>query len=185
MSEATLAPGRRLSQLRQGMGLSQRRVAELSGLTHSAISTIEQDKVSPAVSTLQKLLKVYGLSLSEFFSEPVIIEPPKVVVNADELIDIGSQGVSLKLIHNGNAGRTLAMLLETYEPGTTTGEKIRHQGEETGTLLEGEIVLTISGQRYHLQAGQSYVINTANPHSFSNISTQRCRIVSAHTPATF
>lgn len=41
-----------------------------SGLTHSAISTIEQDKVSPAISTLQKLLKVYGLSLSEFFSEP-------------------------------------------------------------------------------------------------------------------
>ncbi len=51
-------------------GLSQRRAAELSGLTHSAISTIEQDKVSPAISTLQKLLKVYGLSLSEFFSEP-------------------------------------------------------------------------------------------------------------------
>jgi HTH-type transcriptional repressor of puuD len=67
MNDATLAPGRRLSQIRQELGLSQRRVAELSGLTHSAISTIEQDKVSPAVSTLQKLLKVYGLSLSEFF----------------------------------------------------------------------------------------------------------------------
>ena len=66
MNDATLAPGRRLSQIRQELGLSQRRVAELSGLTHSAISTIEQDKVSPAVSTLQKLLKVYGLSLSEF-----------------------------------------------------------------------------------------------------------------------
>ena len=60
MSEASLAPGKRLSQIRQQLGLSQRRVAELSGLTHSAISTIEQDKVSPAISTLQKLLKVYG-----------------------------------------------------------------------------------------------------------------------------
>jgi len=59
MNEATLAPGRRLAEIRQQMGMSQRRVAELSGLTHSAISTIEQDKVSPAVSTLQKLLKVY------------------------------------------------------------------------------------------------------------------------------
>jgi HTH-type transcriptional repressor of puuD len=46
MNDATLAPGRRLSQIRQELGLSQRRVAELSGLTHSAISTIEQDKVS-------------------------------------------------------------------------------------------------------------------------------------------
>lgn len=183
MNEA--APGRRLSEIRQQMGMSQRRVAELSGLTHSAISTIEQDKVSPAVSTLQKLLKVYGLSLSEFFSEPVKDEPPKVVIDAGELIDIGSQGVSLRLIHNGNPARTLAMLIETYEPGATTGEKIRHQGEETGTLLEGQITLTISGQSYSLYAGQSYVINTGHPHSFTNSSTQPCRIVSAHTPATF
>ena len=180
-----VAPGRRLSELRLQMGMSQRRVAELSGLTHSAISTIEQDKVSPAVSTLQKLLKVYGLSLSEFFSETVTDEAPKVVIDADELIDIGSQGVSLKLIHNGNPARTLAMLLETYAPGATTGEKIRHQGEETGTLLEGQITLTISGQSYQLQAGQSYVINTSHPHSFTNSSAQPCRIISAHTPATF
>ncbi|MEI2626153.1 HTH-type transcriptional regulator PuuR [Erwinia aphidicola] len=185
MSETLLAPGRRLAEIRQQMGLSQRRVAELSGLTHSAISTIEQDKVSPAVSTLQKLLKVYGLSLSEFFAEKVQDEPPKVVIDAHELIDIGSQGVSLRLIHNGNPQRTLAMLLETYEPGATTGEKIRHQGEEIGTLLEGEIILTISGQSYPLRAGQSYVINTSQPHSFTNTSTRPCRIISAHTPATF
>ncbi len=58
MSDEGLAPGKRLSEIRQQQGLSQRRAAELSGLTHSAISTIEQDKVSPAISTLQKLLKV-------------------------------------------------------------------------------------------------------------------------------
>lgn len=63
--------------IRQQLGLSQRRAAELSGLTHSAISTIEQDKVSPAISTLQKLLKVYGLSLSEFFSEPEKPDEPR------------------------------------------------------------------------------------------------------------
>ena len=48
MSDEGLAPGKRLSEIRQQQGLSQRRAAELSGLTHSAISTIEQDKVSPA-----------------------------------------------------------------------------------------------------------------------------------------
>lgn len=185
MNDGTLAPGRRLSQIRQERGLSQRRVAELSGLTHSAISTIEQDKVSPAVSTLQKLLKVYGLSLSEFFSEPKKDEPPRVIVRPENLVELGGQGVSLKLIHNGLPQRNLAMLLETYEPGASTGEKLRHAGEETGTLLEGEITLVINGQSYHLNAGESYVIDTGLPHSFTNTSTQPCRIVSAHTPANF
>ena len=63
--------------------------------------------------------------------------------------------------------------------------KIKHQGEEIGTLLEGEIVLTINGQSYCLSAGQSYAINTGIPHSFSNTSARICRIVSAHTPTTF
>ncbi len=166
-------------------GLSQRRAAELSGLTHSAISTIEQDKVSPAISTLQKLLKVYGLSLSEFFSEPEKPDEPQVVINQDDLIEMGSQGVSMKLVHNGNPNRTLAMIFETYQPGTTTGERIKHQGEEIGTVLEGEIILTINGQDYHLVAGQSYAINTGIPHSFSNTSAGICRIISAHTPTTF
>ncbi|TWD39798.1 HTH-type transcriptional regulator PuuR [Pantoea sp. SJZ147] len=185
MSDATQAPGRRLSQIRQAMGLSQRRVAELAGLTHSAISTIEQDKVSPAVSTLQKLLKVYGLSLSEFFSEPKGQDGPKVVVRAGDLLEIGSQGVSLKLIDNGTTRRALGMLLETYQPDASTGEKLRHAGEETGTLLEGQIVLEINGQQFHLSAGESYVIDTGLPHSFTNPADVPCRIVSAHTPANF
>ncbi|VDZ68680.1 Putrescine utilization regulator (plasmid) [Klebsiella aerogenes] len=95
---------------------------------------------------------------------------------------MGSQGVSMKLVHNGNPNRTLAMIFETYQPGTTTGERIKHQGEEIGTILEGEIVLTINGQSYHLVAGQSYAINTGIPHSFSNTSAGICRIISAHTP---
>jgi HTH-type transcriptional repressor of puuD len=33
------------------LGLSQRRVAELSGLTHGAICMIEQNKVSPSVAS--------------------------------------------------------------------------------------------------------------------------------------
>ncbi|EMJ9330676.1 HTH-type transcriptional regulator PuuR [Escherichia coli] len=173
MSDEGLAPGKRLSEIRQQQGLSQRRAAELSGLTHSAIST------------LQKLLKVYGLSLSEFFSEPEKPDEPQVVINQDDLIEMGSQGVSMKLVHNGNPNRTLAMIFETYQPGTTTGERIKHQGEEIGTVLEGEIVLTINGQDYHLVAGQSYAINTGIPHSFSNTSAGICRIISAHTPTTF
>lgn len=122
---------------------------------------------------------------SSGFSEPEKPDEPQVVINQDDLIEMGSQGVSMKLVHNGNPNRTLAMIFETYQPGTTTGERIKHQGEEIGTVLEGEIVLTINGQDYHLVAGQSYAINTGIPHSFSNTSAGICRIISAHTPTTF
>ncbi|BFO10951.1 hypothetical protein GGER_34610 [Serratia rubidaea] len=46
-----------------------------------------------------------------------------MVIEAEDLIEIGSQGVSMKLVHNGSPTRNLAMMLETYQPGSTTGEK--------------------------------------------------------------
>jgi HTH-type transcriptional repressor of puuD len=203
MSDEGLAPGKRLSEIRQQQGLSQRRAAELSGLTHSAISTIEQDKVSPAISTLQKLLKILTREVDILKLETELSAKVKEQIDQNQreyfmreqikaiTEELGeadspqSQGVSMKLVHNGNPNRTLAMIFETYQPGTTTGERIKHQGEEIGTVLEGEIVLTINGQDYHLVAGQSYAINTGIPHSFSNTSAGICRIISAHTPTTF
>ncbi|MGL4778067.1 MAG: helix-turn-helix domain-containing protein, partial [Aeromonas veronii] len=112
--------GERLAAVRHQLGLSQRRAAELSGLTHGAICMIEQDKVSPSVASLQKLLTIYGLPLSRFFAEEES-RTPEVVIKADQLIELGSQGVSLKLVHNGNNRRQLGFMLETYPPGTDTG----------------------------------------------------------------
>ncbi|EKP0308334.1 HTH-type transcriptional regulator PuuR [Aeromonas veronii] len=177
--------GERLAAVRHQLGLSQRRAAELSGLTHGAICMIEQDKVSPSVASLQKLLTVYGLPLSRFFAEEEQSHPPQVVIKAGQLIELGSQGVSMKLVHNGNNRRQLGFMLETYPPGTDTGGQVTHLGEEVGTVLEGSVVLTVAGQSYQLEAGDSYVIDTGEPHSFSNPSGQTCRIVSAHTPASF
>ncbi|MEZ6972814.1 MULTISPECIES: HTH-type transcriptional regulator PuuR [Aeromonas] len=177
--------GERLAATRRRLGLSQRRVAELSGLTHGAICMIEQDKVSPSVASLQKLLSVYELPLSRFFAEEEVASTPSVVIKAEQLIELGSQGVSMKLVHNGNNRRQLGFMLETYAPGTDTGGQVTHLGEEVGTVLEGSVILTVAGQTYQLSAGDSYVIDTGEPHSFSNPSGQVCRIVSAHTPANF
>ncbi|MGY3857250.1 HTH-type transcriptional regulator PuuR [Aeromonas intestinalis] len=176
--------GERLAATRRRLGLSQRRAAELSGLTHGAICMIEQNKVSPSVASLQKLLSVYELPLSRFFAEEEG-RSPSVVIKPDQLIELGSQGVSMRLVHNGNNRRQLGFMLETYAPGTDTGGQVKHLGEEVGTVLEGSVVLTLGGQSYSLSAGDSYVIDTGEPHSFSNPSGETCRIVSAHTPASF
>ncbi len=119
--------GERLAATRRRLGLSQRRVAELSGLTHGAICMIEQDKVSPSVASLQKLLSVYELPLSRFFAEEEG-GTPSVVIKAEQLIELGSQGVSMKLVHNGNNRRQLGFMLETYAPVPTPAARSRIWG---------------------------------------------------------
>ena len=65
--------GTRLKLVRERNNLSQRELARRSGLTNSTISQIEQNRVSPSVSSLKKLLEGIPMSLAEFFSfdEPV------------------------------------------------------------------------------------------------------------------
>lgn len=42
-----------------------------------------------------------------------------MVIKAEQLIELGSQGVSMKLVHNGNNRRQLGFMLETYAPAPT------------------------------------------------------------------
>lgn len=56
-------PGRLLREARIRHGVSQERLAIRAGTTQSAISRIEQDRVSPSVKTLTELLHLLGEDL--------------------------------------------------------------------------------------------------------------------------
>jgi transcriptional regulator with XRE-family HTH domain len=58
-----LEPGRLLREARIRHGLSQERLAIRAGTTQSAISRIEQERGSPAVRTLEELLRLMGEDL--------------------------------------------------------------------------------------------------------------------------
>ena len=179
--------GKNIVQLRKEHGLSQRELAERAGITHSAISSIENGKVSPSVSSLQKIVNVFSLSLSEFFTfDQPNSDEVKVVITSEELIEMGSESVSMKLVSHGNKDQVIGFLIEEYAPHSTTGTaEIKHEGEEIGTILEGEITLEYKGQSFIIKQGESYIIDTTLPHKFTNHTDKACRMISAHTPTTF
>ena len=83
--------GKNIAHLRKERGWSQRELAERAGITHSAISSIENGKVSPSVSSLQKIVNEFSLSLSEFFTlEQQSDKKVKVLVKSDELIEMAA-----------------------------------------------------------------------------------------------
>ncbi len=179
--------GAQLSEMRLAKGFSQRKLAQLAGLTNTAINGIEHGRSSPSVNTLERILEALGSDLASFFAtyQREQQREIKTVVKRDELINIGTDHVSLQLIHNGNPARQLAMLIEHYPPHSQTEEKISHEGEEVGTVLSGEITIILGETVYHLIAGDSYVFDTSIPHTFINESDSEARIISAHSPTTY
>lgn len=175
----------RLVRLRQG--LSQRELAKRAGVTNSTISMIEKNSVSPSISSLKKVLSGIPMSLVEFFSmDGATTHTAQVVYRAGELPDISDGTVTMKLVGGARLERQLAFLDETYPPGADTGaDMLTHEGEEAGLVLEGRLELTLNGQVYLLEPGDSYYFDSNQPHRFRNCHEQPARLISATTPANF
>lgn len=177
--------GARLKQLRMQRDLSQRELAKRAGVTNSTISLIEQNSVSPSVSSLKKILDALPVTISEFFAG----EQPsseQIFYRANELTEIGDGVLSWRLIGARRPHRNMSILHERYPPGADTGvDMLEHDGEEGGVIVSGTIELTVGSEARLLTAGDAYYFDSRLPHRFRNVSDGECIIVSANTPPSF
>ena len=177
--------GERLRNVRLTFGLSQRALARRAGVTNGLISLIEQNRVSPSVSSLKKVLDGVPMTLAEFFTLDMAAAP-KAFFGAEELTELGNEQVSLRLVAAQRAGRQLTLLHEKYAPGAETGdEMLTHRGEEGGIVVKGRIELTLAGVTRVLSAGEAYYFSSHLPHRFRNVGREPCEIISASTPPSF
>lgn len=178
--------GERLRGVRTMYGLSQRELARRAGVTNGLISLIEQNRVSPSVGSLKKVLDGVPMSLADFFT----MQPggePQVFFAEDDLVEIGTDDdVSYRLVAAARSGRQITMLRERYAPGAATGEDaLTHRGEEAGIVLRGRIEVTVGGSTRVLGPGEAYYFSSSIPHRFRNVGRELCEIISANTPPSF
>ncbi|SHI23859.1 cupin domain-containing protein [Ferrimonas marina] len=177
--------GQRLRAIRLGSGLSQRELAKRTGVTNGFISQIENNAVSPSVSSLKKVLDGIPISLTTFF-DMAESQPSQVVFRAEQMPDIGSESIEYRLVGHSLKGRAIGMLNESLAPGADTGtDMLCHEGEECGVVIEGEVELTVGDEVFLLGPGDGYYFDSQRPHRFRNIGSQPARLVSANTPPTF
>ena len=177
--------GKRLRIVREAAGLSQRQLAKRSDVSNATISLIEQNRTSPSVGLLKRVLDGVPMSLAEFFGGEETSKQ-RFFFKADELIEIGSGGISYRQVGRDLSNRSLQVLHEMYAPGADTGEALlSHQSEESGVVIRGRIEVTVNGQSRVLGPGDAYYFDSRLPHRFRNPGDEECEIVSACTPASF
>lgn len=177
--------GERLRRLRVRNRLSQRKLAQQSGVANATISLIENNKLNPTVSMLKKVLDGIPVRMSEFFSDQADA-PEKVFFRADELTEIADGGVSFLQVGTNLSNKAIQLMRECYQPGAGTGKhQITHEGEECGLILSGRLTITVNQHTTTLSSGDAYYFNSSQPHSFVNSGNQPCELISACTPPTF
>ncbi|PWH19273.1 MAG: cupin [Anaerolineae bacterium] len=167
--------GASLRALRNQQGLSMRALAELSGLNVNTLSLIENNKISPSVSTLQRLAVALRVPITAFFEfgqeqRSVVYQRAgqrrRVAFDQGVLEDLGG-GLSL---HGG------VPLMVSLDPGSTSGEeRIVHTGLEFVYCLEGCLTYFISEDRYELNPGDSLLFEAHLPHRWGNFGSHPSR----------
>src|SRR6188768_323849 len=104
--------GSRLHAVRTSKGLSQRELAKRVGVTNSTISLIEQNKVSPSISSLKKVLDGIPISLADFFTMDLEDTGDSPFYPAGEQPDVGNNEIHYFLIGQHRRNRQMCILRE-------------------------------------------------------------------------
>jgi|TARA_R110002072_G_scaffold49277_2_gene133949 transcriptional regulator with XRE-family HTH domain len=176
--------GKRLKELREMHNLSQRELAKRATVSNAVISLIERNETSPSVGMLKKVLDGIPISMTDFFALEQSTE--QVFFDARELVEIASGAISYRQVGRDLRGKAIQLLHERYQPGADTGDALlRHEAEEGGVVIAGELELTVGGQRKVLKAGDAYYFDSRTPHRFRNLGAVEAVVVSACSPPSF
>lgn len=185
--------GARLREARQAVKLTQRQLAERAGVPHGQIAMVENNRSSPSVASLRRILGGIPMTMAEFF-EPDQGPSERIFFTPSELVDLssrlgplagnGSGGGSLTIRQVGDArAHNLQILHELYEPGADTGpDMLEHLSREGGIVVAGEIELTVDDQVRILKAGDAYLFDSRRPHRFRNVGDRPAELISACSP---
>ena len=123
------------------------------------------------------------MTLSDFFSDHQE-EGINFFYAKEDLLEVGSGGVSLLQIGKNLNGLPLQILLERYPPGAETASTPYRcrSGEEGGFIIEGEIEITVNGLTRVLKPNEGYLFPSHLEHKMRNTGDVDCVIVSACTP---
>ena len=82
-------------------------------------------------------------------------------------------------------GRLLEGFVFVMEPGGHSGGTLRHDGEECGYVLEGQLELVVDCAPHILGPGDSFFFGSDRPHSYRNPGKVTARVVWINTPPTY
>ncbi len=168
----------RLQKVRQMHGFSQRELAKRAGVTNSSVSMIEQGRVSPSISSLEKLLKSIPMTLRDFFSfDPY--SNAQYFYRQHEIEQEHQQGIEhFRLSEIDNKNKVLSY--SVYKPHSSSGESLLIADTDiAGFVVQGELEVTINNQVESLHSGDGFRITILSPYRFKNTSSESATIVTA------
>lgn len=179
--------GGRVQQLRKRKGWTLTELGEKCGISPSALSKIERNRLSPTYANIVRLAHGLGVNTSELFGGEggsVPAEQRLSVMRLDEGDQIDTGSYMHYYLHMRLPVRAMTPLIVDHKARTLEefGPMIVHSGDEFTYVLSGVIdVYTGDHPPTRLHPGESIYFDSRLPHAYLAVSRGPCRTLSVCT----
>jgi transcriptional regulator with XRE-family HTH domain len=194
--------GSKLKEVRRSKVITLQEVARETGLSKSFISQVEAGDANPSIASLKKIADVLAISLAVLFQDEEDDAESNGVKrsgNADQTgndVRIVRSTQRKMLVYPGQKAaiyllspdvqRKLEVITAEFEPGHDTGlDMYSHQGEECGLVVEGTLEVTVNGEVFVLEAGDSIYFSSHYPHRLRVLGEKAVTTFWVNTPPTY
>jgi len=182
MEEIIIA--RQIRKIRNEQGLTLEELAQRTGFTKGLLSKIENNKVSPPVSTLATIARALDVSLGDFFSAAdmqfikIVRSNERKIYHPENLPD----GQMIETLISGFQKQKMEPIIVTIDdPENYEIKFYNHPGQEFILILEGSMRYHYNNEDFILYEGDSLYFDAENMHGPLPVSGQRVKYLSVLT----
>jgi DNA-binding response OmpR family regulator/mannose-6-phosphate isomerase-like protein (cupin superfamily) len=178
--------GKKIRELRKHQNISLRQLSRRTGLSNSLLSQVENSKISPSISTLDKIARALNVNIVQFFEDVKIKEISIIRKNERRTIPSGKKGVLFDLLTKGVVNKKLQPMFIRMKPGNSPIQKSYVQeGEEFGIIISGKLEISFSNCKYILDEGDSIYLDSSLYYTWKNAGNTDVEALWITTPPSF
>jgi len=179
--------GKKLKAIRLKSDMTIQELAAESNVSSNMISRIERGLTIPSVEILMKLAAVFDKSINYFVEE--VSTTHEIVYSTpgrrDTTVYDDENNMHTESFTSGLRDPQFMSFLCTVPKGGSSGYKhMHHPGDELIVLIEGALKVTIAGEEYLLNAGDSLSFKSHLPHRWDNVGHEDARVIWTLSPFT-
>ena len=150
--------GRDVRGLRKTRGLTINELAVKMGRSVGFLSQVERGLSSPSINDLRTIALALEVPISWFFAAGEQDEFERgFVVRSHTRRTLGTrEGGLVEELLSPDLGGSYEMFRSEFQPGAELSEEVFRETEEAGYVISGCFDLWIEGQRFSLEAGDSF-----------------------------
>ena len=170
----------------KGMRLAD--LAEAAQCSESMLSKIEHSKANPSLKALHRISKALDVSAAALLNQ--IGDSRSISRSGERPVQEFSNvrtgpGILFEALAPHNPDSLLQANIHIINPGGHSDGEYSHEGEDLGYVLEGELELTLDGEKHLLKPGDSFLFRSERKHGYRNPGNVVTRVIWVNTPPSF